>query len=113
MIVLDFNEDKVQTTSVDSSNIYLKYDNTGFKAQTGWISPEDGFLALDSNNNEKIDDILELFGDKDISGFDELKTYDKDINGVSDGVIDLNDTICLALLNAHFEYRKLYQISLI
>ena len=48
-----------------------------------------GFLAIDKNNNGKVDDGSELFGARTGSGFVELSAYDKDSNGW----IDENDAI--------------------
>ena len=47
------------------------------------------FLALDKNENEKIDDGSELFGTKSGDGFKDLGKYDDDENGW----IDENDAI--------------------
>lgn len=48
-----------------------------------------GFLALDLNNNNKIDDGSELFGPKTGTGFGELAKYDEDKNNW----IDENDPV--------------------
>ena len=48
-----------------------------------------GFLALDKNDNGKIDDGNELFGTKSGDGFADLREYDSDGNGW----IDENDEI--------------------
>lgn len=53
-----------------------------------------GFLALDKNENGKIDNGAELFGTKTGDGFEELKEYDKDGNSW----IDENDSIFDRLL---------------
>jgi hypothetical protein len=50
-----------------------------------------GFLALDQNENCRIDDGTELFGPISANGFMELKKYDQDQNGwidESDPVFD-------------------------
>lgn len=51
------------------------------------------FLALDRNNNGKIDDGSELFGPMSGNGFNELRLLDSDGNGW----IDENDSIFYAL----------------
>lgn len=48
-----------------------------------------GFLVLDKNNNDSIDDGSELFGPQSGNGFAELSQYDSDKNGW----IDENDPI--------------------
>lgn len=60
-IILDLNGDGVQTTSI-SNGAHFDHDHNGFAEQTGWVSPEDGLLVRDLNNNGTIDSGRELFG---------------------------------------------------
>jgi large repetitive protein len=64
----------------------------GTAAPTNWLSGDDGFLALDVNNNGKIDNITELFSEYFAEGIDTglgaLSTLDEN----SDGIIDQNDS---------------------
>lgn len=53
------------------------------------LQPGTGFLALDINNDKKINDGRELFGPATGHGFQELAKYDSDLNGW----IDENDPI--------------------
>lgn len=64
-------------------------DMNGTPDQISLLKSGSGFLALDSNNNGKIDDGSELFGPKTDSGFGELRGYDSDGNAW----IDENDPI--------------------
>jgi serine-aspartate repeat-containing protein C/D/E len=95
-IALDLNGDGVQTVSVDAG---VKFDilNSGTAVKTGWISGEDGFLAIDRNGNGSIDDRSELFGgatfdsnsDGAVDATDEFFTSlgvwrDANVNGVTD-----------------------------
>lgn len=64
-------------------------DMNGTADQISLLKSGSGFLALDSNNNGKIDDGGELFGPKTDSGFGELRGYDSDGNAW----IDENDPI--------------------
>ncbi len=78
----------------DGANFDL--DKNGFAEKINWTS-RDGFLCLDLNENGIIDNGGELFGDQTLladgktakNGFEALKQYDS--NG--DGVIDENDEI--------------------
>jgi len=64
-------------------------DGDKFAEKTGWISGDDGILVVDRNNNGKIDDISEIFGNKDkTNGFETLREFDSN----HDGVVDANDT---------------------
>lgn len=92
-LVLDLNGDGVQTISILDST--AKFDLTEqTEIAHGWISPEDGFLALDKNKNGMIDSRAELFGSKDHDGFTVLSEYDLN----RDGLIDASDEIYDSLL---------------
>jgi hypothetical protein len=61
---------------------------SGSAINSGWLSGDDGFLAVDSNGNGTIDSIAELFGGLGKGeGFAKLASYDS--NG--DGVVDAGD----------------------
>lgn len=64
-------------------------DSDGTKNQITNLKYGSGFLALDKNENGKIDDGSELFGTKSGDGFRDLAAYDDDGNGW----IDENDPI--------------------
>ncbi|MGD1527000.1 hypothetical protein ACP6H6_28515, partial [Vibrio harveyi] len=96
---LDLNGDGVKTIGVNYG-VHFDHDGDGFEESTGWLSKEDGFLAIDKNGNGKIDSGNELFGDNTIMdydedgnpifaehGFESLEEYDS--NG--DGVINSSD----------------------
>ncbi|WP_298029534.1 calcium-binding protein [uncultured Campylobacter sp.] len=100
-IVIDFNKNGVTSTRLDNT-VYFDHDNNGFAEATAWVEKDDGLLALDKNNNGKIDNGNELFGNHTISntaygytdkkatnGYEALKAYD--LNG--DNAIDEKDEI--------------------
>ena len=70
-----------------SDGVYFDIDNDGFVEKIGWTKPEDGQLARDLNNNGKIDDISELFGDDITSAFYKLGMLDSN----QDQIIDKED----------------------
>ena len=87
-IVIDLNGDGVHT--IARENFHGSFDllGTGHAIQTGWVSAQDGLLAIDSNGNGKIDSISELFGGNEKgTGFAKLSSFDS--NG--DGVVDARD----------------------
>jgi RHS repeat-associated protein len=116
-LVLDLDNDGIELTSLSRSKIFFDLDADGFSEQTGWVKPDDGLLALDKNNNGRIDDITELFGNATTDGFIVLKQLDinndniidqhdiqfadlrvwKDIN--SDGLTDVGELQSLAMWN--------------
>ena len=85
-LVLDLNGDGVKLLPY-TKGVYFDIDADGFAERVGWPSPEDGQLARDLNQNGRIDDITELFGDDQISAFFKLSLLDSN----NDKVINEND----------------------
>ena len=87
-IVIDLNGDGIHTVSRANAGGSFDIFGTGAKIQSGWLSSEDGFLAVDKNGNGQIDGIDELFGGvtKGV-GFAQLASFDS--NG--DGTVDADD----------------------
>ncbi|MCU9951766.1 hypothetical protein OEJ36_30385, partial [Pseudomonas sp. PDM13] len=87
--------DGIETVGANAG-ITFDFDGDGLKTGTGWVKGDDGFLVLDRNGNGQIDNGGELFGvdtvkvngQKASNGFDALKDFDS--NG--DGVFDAQDT---------------------
>ncbi len=106
---LSFSSEFTQTYSIDKTMFYdplvINYDGelpeldkktfdfdidmNGESDQISMLKQGSGFLALDRDENGKIDDGYELFGTQNGNGFLDLKRYDKDNNGW----IDENDDI--------------------
>ena len=85
---VDLDGDGIETISLTDSNVYFDNDNDGFKEKIGWLKGDDGLIAIDKNNNGKIDNQSELFGSDTTKGFEDLRVYDTN----NDGIIDTNDT---------------------
>lgn len=86
-LILDLDFDGVELVSLANSSIYWDIDQDGFAEHSGWVSADDGLLAIDSNSDGKINSHSELFGSVSGDGFTALSVYDTN----SDGVIDVND----------------------
>ncbi|WP_299587786.1 calcium-binding protein [uncultured Microbulbifer sp.] len=86
-LVLDLNGDGVGLTALAGSNAYFDLNGDGFATLTSWLSSDDGFLALDRNLDGQINDITELFGSPERTGYEELG----DLDSNADGIIDIND----------------------
>ncbi|MFZ2451144.1 MAG: SdrD B-like domain-containing protein, partial [Methylovulum miyakonense] len=87
-IVIDLNGDGVHTVARSASTGSFDWFGNGTAIQSGWLSSQDGFLAIDNNGNGKIDSISELFGGQNKGdGFAKLGGFDS--NG--DGLANLND----------------------
>ena len=99
-LVLDLNGDGVRLTDYLGAPVLFDADNDGGSLEeTGWVSPEDGIVVVDSNANGKIDNISETLseyfggvagkdgnaGEKRFSnGFTALASLDSNADGVFD-----------------------------
>jgi len=89
-LVFDLDGDGLELSAmVTGVSPMFDMDGDGFAEHSGWVSPDDGFLALDANGNGNVDDINELFGGAGQSGFEALSAYDLN----EDGVIDNQDAV--------------------
>lgn len=75
--------------TISDQKWYFDIDGNGKEEEISQLAKGNGFLALDENNNGKIDDGSELFGTKSGNGFKDLSAYDEDGNGW----IDENDSV--------------------
>lgn len=89
-LALDLNGNGLETTGT-TNGVQFDIDADGQIDQTSFVSGGDAFLALDINNNGRIDDGRELFGDQngDTNGYLALAHHDD--NG--DGRIDQQDAV--------------------
>jgi len=95
-LVLDLDGDGIETVG-DDAEILFDHTADGLKKGTGWVAADDGMLVLDRNENGTIDTGRELFGDNTLladgekarDGFEALKDFD--VN--DDGIIDASDDI--------------------
>ena len=85
-LVLNFGGNAAELTTTRFS---FDIDSDGQQDQIAFVGPDSGFLALDRNNDGKINDGQELFGAMTGQGFAELAAYDEDGNQW----IDENDAI--------------------
>ncbi len=85
-LVINF---KNASAKLGDRNYSFDIDSDGTNDLIAFTDTGSGFLALDKNNNNVIDDGSELFGPQTGNGFDELAIYDEDGNGW----IDENDSI--------------------
>jgi hypothetical protein len=87
-LVLDLDGNGIHVSGLLDGKIF-DINADGKLDLTNFILGGDGLLALDRNQNGKIDDGLELFGGPQgaRNGFEELRKYDRN----QDGVIDPED----------------------
>lgn len=72
-------DDKV--TEIRDQKFYFDLDSDGKEEEISFVGEGSGLLALDKNNDGKINDGSELFGTKSGDGFKDLSLYDEDGNG--------------------------------
>lgn len=96
-LIIHFSDtEEIELSSLDEG-VNFDLDKNGFAEKTAWIKNNDGFLAIDLNQNGNIDNGGELFGDQFImpdgnissTGFEALISLDEDSNNK----IDKNDTV--------------------
>ena len=76
-------------TAISDQKFMFDIDSDGKEDNISFVGQGSGFLALDKNEDGKINDGSELFGTKSGDGFRDLSEYDEDKNGW----IDENDSI--------------------
>lgn len=100
-LAIDFGAAGIDLTTLEDG-VNFDLDNNGFDEKTAWIGTEDGFLALDVNGNQRIDNGSELFGDQFILsngkrsefGFEALSDFDEN----NDKLITEEDSVFEKLL---------------
>ena len=80
-IIIDLDGNGVQLTDVRQSTTYFDFAGDGFAERTGWVSPGDGLLVFDQNNNGSVDGADELVGAAASNGFDALLAFDSNGDG--------------------------------
>lgn len=89
-LILDLNHSgTIDLISLANSNAYFDRDLDGFAEVSGIADSVDGYLAIDLNENGRIDDNSELFGTMDTDGFTILGAYDSN----ADGAITAEDVV--------------------
>jgi hypothetical protein len=88
-LVIDLGNGRIDLVSLQNSTALFDLFGNNFGILTGWVAPQDGFLAYDKNNNGTIDNIGELFGNATTDGFVVLDGYDSN----NDNKITSADTI--------------------
>ncbi|MBO5336641.1 MAG: hypothetical protein J6A94_05870 [Lachnospiraceae bacterium] len=77
-LVINLDTDVAQ---LSDQNFYFDIDADGEKDEIAQLAGGSGYLALDKNGDNTINDGNELFGTKSGNGFADLAQYDQDGNG--------------------------------
>ncbi|MGF7151475.1 Ca2+-binding RTX toxin-like protein [Sphingomonas zeicaulis] len=87
-VVLDLNGDGISLTSIVDNGIRFDMDGDGARDVTGWVSAEDGLLALDLDGNGMIDRGNEISFTSALPGavsdLEGLRAFDSNANGFLD-----------------------------
>ncbi|MCJ8168884.1 hypothetical protein [Atopomonas sediminilitoris] len=107
-LVLDLAGNGFSTRGLAQA-VRFDLDADGHSEAVSLSNADDALLALDRNNNGRIDNGRELFGDQNgaAHGFAELAKYDDN----ADGQIDANDRVYSNLLLVQFDEQGRQRIS--
>jgi Ca2+-binding RTX toxin-like protein len=88
-LAIDLDGDGIETIGVGTSPVLFDHNADGIRNGTGWVRPDDAWLALDRDGNGAIDSGRELFGVDTVlsgtpgvdatyaaTGFEALRTLD-------------------------------------
>lgn len=89
-LVIDIDGDGVELVALDDSRAQFDLNMDGFAEHSGWVAPDDAFLAWDRDGDGKINDKTELFGDRE--GFSDGFAALADLDSNGDGTIDSQDS---------------------
>lgn len=79
-LVINYDENINPFANISNLHFAFDLDSDGISEMIPQLKLGSGFLALDKNENEKIDNGSELFGPTTNNGFTELSLYDADKN---------------------------------
>ena len=96
--------------SVSDQKIRFDLDADGVEDSVSVLKPGSGYLALDLNDNGRIDDGSELFGTKSGNGFYDLSRYDSDGNGWIDEADDIFQKLKICVYDENGE-QTLYKLK--
>lgn len=99
-LVIRTNEEAPADASISDQTFVFDIDGDGKEEEVQKLSAGFGFLALDQNNNGKIDNGLELFGARSGNGFADLAQYDSDGNGWIDEADDIFSKLRIMTVDA-------------
>jgi len=102
-IVLDLDGDGVELIKKQDSHAYYDVKGDGFRHNIGWVGADDGLLAIDKNNDGKIDQADELS-----FALWTADPNDTDVDGLS-AVFDTNHDGKIDSADARFNDLRIWQ----
>lgn len=84
-LMFDLDGDGLELVSINGSRVVVRGEDDSL-TRVGWLSGDDGFLALDRNGNGNIDNLSEISFAQDLEGavtdLEGLRAYDSNDDGV-------------------------------
>lgn len=107
-LALDLDGNGLQTTGIEQGVIF-DIDADGRADQVSFVRGGDAFLALDRNNNGRIDNGRELFGDQhgDKNGYEALAHHDDNHDGRIDQLDQVFNRLRLFSIDAQGQHRQI------
>ena len=94
-LIIRTDEDVPADASISDQTFIFDIDGDGKEEEVQNLAAGCGFLAIDQNNNGRIDNGTELFGARSGNGFADLAEYDSDGNGWIDEADDVWSKLCI------------------
>jgi len=93
-LILDLDGNGIDTVGLENG-IQFELNTSDLKVKTGWASANDGLLVWDRNNDGKINDASELFGNHVLMNDGSISQHGfaalKDLDSNNDNIIDNKD----------------------
>jgi len=84
-LVLDLDGDGIELIALESAAaVFWDGDQDGVLERSAWVGAHDGLLAIDLDNDGRVDGHSELFGTEVEDGFAILAQYDSNLDGAID-----------------------------
>jgi hypothetical protein len=117
-VVLDLDGDGIELIALGDSHVRFDVDGDRAPDRVGWVSGDDGILALDRNGNGRIDDFSEISFRADFRGagsdLEGLYAYDSDRDGFLTAADDRFDDFLIwrdLNGNGHSEKKELFSLD--
>ncbi|MEP1428846.1 MAG: hypothetical protein ABJL64_09285, partial [Rhizobiaceae bacterium] len=91
-VVLDLDGDGIETVDLSTSTVNFDYNGDGVASKTAWVGADDGLLAIDLNNDGKVNDGSEIVFSQYAEGAEtDLEGLAMAFDTNQDGVLNADD----------------------
>jgi hypothetical protein len=81
LLVIDLDGNGIEGISYRDGHTYFDMDGDGVKEKTSWLTEGDGFLVLDANLNDRVDNLAEMLVGATQTRHAALSKYDSNGDG--------------------------------